>query len=171
MSGKSTNLVKEFANNLQTNPNSLIITPTQMMIDNFSHKFGVNKEWLAVSCPLMPKKGTYVYIDEYFHLDIARKKTIFNLAMSKKIVVCAVGTPVKSYNIVDVQKVKAWRKLSNNIEYIDIIKSTGEMIDRFGEDLMYSLLVLPDIEIIEPTANRYKMVSNPKLDIIGDIWE
>lgn len=153
--------------------NSLVLVPRTSMRDDFAYRFNINRKYITSDILNMPfLTGYKLYIDEYFMLPHEQRRKVFNLAISGKISVFAIGTPTKSYRKEDVELAKRWWKLSMDADYRDILKDKTEMIDMVGAEIFYSLLSLPDINVEEPTANRFKMVgiNQAKFEIVGDIW-
>ena len=113
-----------------------------------------------------------LYIDDYFDTSFTFKELIFKNYKSFNIK--AIGTPVERYDEDTVRLIKFWwiAKLEN-APTVDILISESKMIEKYGRNLLYNLLVHPDCNVIKWNSNMKNILSPEQyeMEILGNIYK
>ena len=119
--------------------------------------------------------GHTYYIDEYCFLPIATKLLLFNLHMLHPLNIVAISTPNKQYSRTAVATVRKWWTWQQARKHADILMSELDMVNKYGEDLMYNLLVVPNMELDlgRDTEQLHKILSDEgyKTEVLGQIFK
>lgn len=154
--GKTTDLINKFRS---VSSKSIFITPHKNQIPDIIHQFNLpsdrgsritTQEFFNKSIPrefqLLGHKTPVIenyFIDEYFSMPLNAKKEIFRLAQ-QGFNITAIGTPVIQYKLKEVEACKLWHSTMIQGGVITtILLSYVQMCEKYTEELMNNLLVLP----------------------------
>lgn len=178
-SGKTTKLYKQFSGD----PNGILVVSNsntrEMLIKQPNNKTRsgiITQSELVTGMDLQNRMSQFtLYLDEYFYFTADVKKYLFNTFMIggiKRIV--AMSTPKVQYNRKDVNDIRQWWAFQKARKHVDILLSEKEMMERYGEDLMFNLLVCPGVEILFYTKPSYKDLMSKEayeMEILGNIFK
>lgn len=118
--------------------------------------------------------GATMYLDEYFLYPEHIKKAFFNAHILKPISFVAIGTPTLQFKRKDISDVNVWWTLMKARKAINILKPEEQMIKEYSEELMFNLIVAPEVEVEFPRENELKQMMSKKqyeMEILGQIFE
>jgi hypothetical protein len=137
----------------------LMITQEQMMQGNVHTNPDINPTF---------------YLDEYFHFRPEVKKSLFNVFLLKGLNFIAIGTPTTQYSHQDIDDVKEWWTLMGQRKSTGILKTESQMVEAYGEDLMYSLIVAPGVTITAPIGDEMKKFLSKEQyerEVLGNLYK
>lgn len=174
-SGKTTDLVKAFQLR-NSNTNAIIVCHCTRRANDLKYMYPYYRKDIIsiqqISSYLHSHNVDTIFIDEYFIMD-NDYKLIFQLADSYNIE--AIGTPIKQFSESNVRSVRIWWSLlkSKNFDH-SILKDIHDMIEIYGSDLMFNLLVHPNCEVILPWQHNHKQFLSKQqyeMEIEGKIFK
>lgn len=170
--GKTALLFAEFAKNVS----GIYVTKSISLVDLLQKQYGrtggIISETQLVNAVAIDTQATY-YLDDYFNYSIETKKFIFNHHILRPMNIVAVGTPNVQFKEKDAQDVAFWWSCMKSRKHTNVLRPEDVMCEIYGEDLMYSLLVAPDTEILKPTTDeRHKQMSKEQYEmhVLGQIF-
>lgn len=111
-----------------------------------------------------------LFVDEYCFMSDKITTAIWNLASEPNCpTIHALSTPKKRYKRSDIENCRMWWKLKSEGIY-RILKSEEDMINFYGKDLLFNLLVHPNCKTL--TYNRYAHLPKEQIqtEILGNIY-
>jgi hypothetical protein len=181
--GKTTQILDAVTNeNEMGTTNSFILVPKlhRRSYDHIARERKLRQDEIMVEdelCVQMHQKHKFskMYIDEYFALSKDTREYLFNYMFLGPHKVTAYGTPHEQYLRQDIAEVSTWWKLQHErSEICPILKLEHEMVEKYGQGLMYSLIVHPCIEVILPFQDGMeKMLPKDKyeMEVLGKIYK